>query len=136
MWRRSGEVELGDDCTTGQAGCSRGELGFSVHDLSGRLSVGKRGGRLGLLGGVGVDRFSDDDAHYLWTDGAAQIFQQTRLSQTRWSGFANLSYALPVGALTLEGGWMSGGDAIPGYSGSHSPGTGTPFGGLSLRLAL
>jgi hypothetical protein len=86
---------------------------------------------------VGIDHFHDPNAHFQWSDGQVTVYRATRVSETRWSGFANLSYALPVGALALEGGWISGGDKLPGYTASgYSPGSGTPFGGLSLRLAL
>lgn len=139
MYRRVESVQYGSAC--GVAPCTSGTLAqydFAVRDLSARATVGKRVARLGLLGGVGYDRFHAGDAAITYTSGAIVNRGAETVNEVRWSVFGNLSYALPVGALTIEGGWMSGGSAIPEYpdAARYDPGTGTVFGSFGLRVAL
>jgi hypothetical protein len=113
-------------------------LDFPVTDLSSRFTVGKRVGPVGLLGGVGWNRFSTRGGFdYLTTSVGGD--QDVKLDDSRWSLFADLAWALPVGSLVVEGGWMSGGDAIAGYDPAthgYDPGDGTVFGSLGLRIQL
>lgn len=143
MVRHTARTAYGDDCgggATGEcAGTGAGELAFSVTDVAARLTVGKRVGPVGLLGGAGLDRFSTHgDFAYRDTLPTSHALD-ARWHDTRWSLFADLSCALTVGSLVLEGGWMSGGDAIDGYtpgSGGFDPGQGTAFGSVGLRISL
>jgi len=111
---------------------------FPVTDLGSRLTVGKRVGPVGLLGGVGWNRFSTRGGFdYPSTSGGGE--SDLELDDARWSLFADLAWALPVGSLVVEGGWMSGGDAITGYDTAthgYDPGQGTVFGSLGLRISL
>jgi hypothetical protein len=139
MYRRVESVQYGSACAA--APCTSGTLAqfdFAVRDLSARATVGKRVARVGLLGGVGYDRFHAGDAEITYSNGTTANRGTESVNEGRWSVFGNLSYALPVGALTIEGGWMSGGSAIPEYPdvAKYDPGTGTVFGSFALRVAL
>ena len=89
-------------------------------------------------GGVGWNRFSTRGGFdYPSTSGGGE--SDLELDDARWSLFADLAWALPVGSLVVEGGWMSGGDAITGYDTAthgYDPGQGTVFGSLGLRISL
>jgi hypothetical protein len=117
-------------------GSSARELDFGVQDLSVRGTVAKRVARVGLVGGAGYDRFTGRGARFSYADGSSTV--AAKPGEGRWSVFGNLSVPLMVGAVTLEGGWMSGGSALTGYppTAAYDPGTGTVFGSLSLRLSL
>lgn len=130
MYRHTSRTGFGD--------ADAASTGFAVRDVSSRLTVGKRVGPVGLLGGVGWNRFSTEGT-YAYRSGLTAATADVKLHESRWSLFGDLSYALPVGALVVEGGWMSGGDAVAGYtSGSdgYDPGQGTVFGSLGLRFSL
>jgi hypothetical protein len=114
-------------------------LEFPVTDLGSRLTVGKRVGPVGLLGGVGWNRFSTrgSTGYRYISQGPAAL--DAKLDDSRWSLFGNVAWALPVGSLVVEGGWMSGGDAITGYdpeTHGYDPRDGTVFGSLGLRISL
>ncbi|HEX8905356.1 MAG TPA: hypothetical protein VF771_10965, partial [Longimicrobiaceae bacterium] len=86
------------------------------------------------------DRFSTHDARFTYATGETTnaTVSGLDLDDTRWSIFGNAAYALPIGSVILEGGWMSGGDAVTGFSGGngYDPGANTIFFGLGLRLSL
>ncbi|HEX8243267.1 MAG TPA: hypothetical protein VF541_07220 [Longimicrobium sp.] len=141
MYRRVGEARYGTPCTSEPCSplATVGEAEFGVRDVSGRVTVGKRVARVGLVAGAGYDRFTSTGGRFTFTDPASSTTQERRVSDGRWSLFGNLSLPLMVGAVTLEGGWMSGGgDPVPGYpaDAAYDPGTGTLFGSLALRLSL
>ncbi|HSU13597.1 MAG TPA: hypothetical protein VLK66_05820 [Longimicrobium sp.] len=134
MYRQVNGVQVGST----RAG-TPGELDFGVADVSVRATVARRVARFGLVGGAGYDRFTGRDARFSLTDGSVFQTVEQDVDEGRWSLFGNVSLPLTVGAVTLEGGWMSGGDAIPGYpsaAATFDPGSGTVFGSLSLRLSL
>lgn len=145
MFRHVGPVHLGQGCVN-VPGCGvgpDGEVNFGVNDFSARLTVGKRVGPVGLLGGAGWDRFSTTHGFigYQGTGGFEPTSGTVAVDRhdSRWSAFANLSYGLTVGSLVAEAGWMSGGDAVAGYtppSGGYDPGQGTFFGSIALRVQL
>jgi hypothetical protein len=132
MVRHTSRLRYGD----GDNGAS---IEFPVTDLSSRLTVGKRVGPVGLLGGVGWDRFSTRGSavyRYL-SQGPAEL--GAKLDDSRWALFGDVAWALPVGSLVVEGGWMSGGDATFGYDPDthrYDPRDGTVFGSLGLRISL
>jgi hypothetical protein len=141
MVRHTARTAYGDDCG-GRSGCAAtgaGEVVFPVTDVGARLTVGKRVGPVGLLGGAGWNRFSTRGEFAYRGTLTPSRATDVELDDTRWSLFADLSYALTVGSLVLEGGWMSGGDAVGGFSpgaGGYDPGQGTAFGSLGLRISL
>ncbi|HYH82648.1 MAG TPA: hypothetical protein VEX86_22845 [Longimicrobium sp.] len=145
MYRHVGRQEYGSLCPIPDVQCDepgRGEFSFAVNDVSGRLTVGKRVGPLGLLGGVGVDRFSTSGGEVRFYPPVlepALSRRSIRRHDRRFSFFANLSYALVVGSLVAEGGWMEGGEpsvVFDGDAGTYEAGKGTPFGSLALRISL
>jgi len=145
MYRHVGRQQYGRLCPVPDVSCedaSLGEAAFSTNDLSGRLAVGKRVGPVGLLGGVGLDRFSTSGGVVSYVAGGIDATRADRgveRHDRRWSFFGNLSYALIVGSLVAEGGWMEGGEpdlVIDGDLGHYDPGKGTPFGSLALRISL
>ena len=97
---------------------------WRIHIVGVRLSPGGRRGNKG-------------DATITYSNGTTATRGTESVNEGRWSVFGNLSYALPVGALTVEGGWMSGGSAIPEYpdAAKYDPGAGTVFGSCALRVA-
>jgi len=131
MYRQVSGVRIGGEG-------SAGRLDFGVGDVSLRGTVAKRVARVGLVGGVGYDRFTGRDARFGFTDGAAFQTEERDVDEGRWSLFGNVSLPLTVGAVTLEGGWMSGGDATASYpsTAKFDPGAGTVFGSIGLRLSL
>jgi hypothetical protein len=145
MVRHVGPIRYGKRCVGLPADCSGldGEAAFGVDDFSARLTVGKRVGPVGLLGGAGWDRFSTTHGviGYRGIGGIepTNVTVDADAHDSRWSAFANLSYGLPLGSLVAEGGWMSGGSAVDGYSpgsSGYDPGQGTFFGSIALRVQL
>lgn len=145
MYRHVGKQQYGSLCPVPDVMCDDpgyGEAEFAVNDVSGRLTVGKRLGPIGVLGGVGVDRFSTSDGEIRFFPAVLEPSLTERgieRHDRRFSLFANLSYALVVGSLVAEGGWMEGGEpelTFDGDSGSYQAGKGTPFGSLALRISL
>ncbi|HET7229306.1 MAG TPA: hypothetical protein VFJ16_04855 [Longimicrobium sp.] len=145
MYRHVGKQEYGHLCPISDVVCDdpgRGEYSFAVNDASGRLTVGKRLGPVGVLGGVGVDRFSTSGGvirFYPATLEPVLSERDVKRHDTRWSFFGNLSYGLIVGSLVAEAGWMEGGEpnlVIEGDLGGFEAGKGTPYGSLALRITL
>ncbi len=145
MYRHVGRQTYGHICPVPDVSCdgaTLGEASFAVNDASGRLTVGKRVGPVGLLGGVGLDRFSTSGGVIGFVQGGIDAIRADygiQRHDTRWSFFGNLSYALIVGSLVAEGGWMEGGEPIlvvDGDVGGYQAGKGTPFGSLALRISL
>jgi hypothetical protein len=144
-FRHTGPVRYGKACilVPGCGASADGEADFGVNDYSARLTVGKRVGPVGLLGGAGWDRFATTHGFiaYQGSDGFEPVSgtAQVDVHDSRWSAFANLSYGLTVGSLVAEAGWMSGGSAVDGYTpppGGYDPGQGTLFGSIALRVQL
>ncbi|HVG44943.1 MAG TPA: hypothetical protein VM890_09435 [Longimicrobium sp.] len=144
-FRHTGPVRYGEACILAP-GCgvgADGEASFGVNDLSARLTVGKRVGPVGVLGGAGWDRFSTTRGFFAYQgNGGFEPISGTHevdVHDSRWSAFASLSYGLTVGSLVAEAGWMGGGSAVDGYtqpSGGYDPGQGTLFGSIALRVQL
>lgn len=139
MLHRVEGIRYGSACTS--LPCTSGSLGqldFDVHDVSTRVTIAKRVARVGLLGGLGYDRFKDGDAQVSFASPTFVSTVAREVDEGRWSIFGNLSLPMTVGAVTLEGGWMSGGERAPGYAegSAFDPGAGTLFGSLALRLSL
>jgi hypothetical protein len=108
--------------------------------------VGKQLGQLGLAAGVGYDRF-DSDVGLGFRAPAESVAGQANyvaravdleVENDRWSAFANASFTTLVTTFSLEGGWMQGGEAVPGYpAGSEfDPTRGTLFGSIGVRLSF
>jgi len=146
MYRHVGRQQYGRLCPIPDVSCADsnvGEASFGVNDVSGRLTVGKRLGPVGLLGGVGIDRFSTSHGLVRFygggVEGTARLAAEVDRHDTRWSAFGNLSYGLLVGSLVAEAGYMGGGEAslvFDGDVGGYKAGKGTPFGSLALRITL
>lgn len=146
MYRSVGRQEYGHLCPIPDVACDDsgvGEASFGVRDVSGRLTVGKRVGPVGLLGGVGIDRFSTSGGQVVFfgntVEGPDRISLSMDRHDTRWSFFGNLSYGLLVGSLVAEAGYMTGGEpsiVFDGDAGMYEAGKGTPFGSLALRITL
>ncbi|MGH7459110.1 MAG: hypothetical protein ACREKN_08555 [Longimicrobiaceae bacterium] len=159
MYRRLDQVGFGDICPdeqgapqegVGECANDNGDLGefsFDLTDWSTRATIGKRFLGLGLLAGVGYDRYSSRiDYGFRGNRGdlgltGAPTYRQldVDLSSERLSAFANLSYTLLFGSIALEAGWQQGSDPIEGFQESFSdfdPGQGAWFGSLGLRLAI
>jgi len=146
MYRHVGRQQYGHICPVPDVSCDdpgAAEAAFATNDLSGRLTVGKRLGPVGVLGGVGVDRFSTSGGRVSYIISPSvepvRIHDEVSLHDTRWSVFGNLSYGLIVGSLVAEAGYMGGGDPTVVFDaddGQFEPGKGTPFGSLALRISL
>lgn len=164
MYRRLGRLEYGDVCETPAqtqgrstdsgtleygscpAGGDPGEFSFDLSNWSTRVAASKRLLGFGLTGGVGYDRFSSDIGFGFrapeGTGASADYFARVRdeeLRSGRWSAFVNGSFTALVATLAVEGGWMQGGEALPGFDATGNPfnaGRGTLFGSVGARLAL
>lgn len=150
MYRRVGDVRYGDICRGGSrdagglcadAGpdATPGEARFGVRTWSARATVAKRLWDMGLNGGVGYDWFAANDARAAFGTPADQGFVDVDgASDGRWSVFGGTAFALPAGSLSLELGWMGGGDAVrPEIVGSeHDPGRGMLWGSVGVRVGL
>jgi hypothetical protein len=130
------------------AGAEQGDVGEFEFDLSGlsyRGVVSKRLMGLGLAAGVGFDDW-ESDVRYAFRypqPGAPTITRVRRSPEVtvengRWSAFANASFAVLVGTISLEGGWMQGGDPIEGFpsTSDFDPDQGHFFGSVGVRLSL
>jgi hypothetical protein len=143
MFRHVGPIRYGRSCFD-PSRCMglNGEADLGVDDISARLTVGKRVGPVGLLGGAGWDRFSTAGGSIVYRGiGGIEdtnVTLATDAEDSRWSVFGNLSYGLTIGSLVGELGWMGGGDAARGYSPGtgYDPGQGTLFGSIALRIQL
>ena len=159
MYRRVGQLEYGDLCAGGTigpgGGCESpnpeadpGELRFGVESISTRGVVSKRLLGFGLSAGVGYDRYALTTSSFRYREGTVGGATEVGITdadsdQWRLSVFGGLSYALLIGSISIEAGWMQGGDAIPEYEAlrdaqdfEHDPGKGTVFGSISARLSL
>jgi hypothetical protein len=143
MFRHVGPLRYGESCMIPACGAGVGQTDFGVDDFSARLTVGKRVGPVGLLGGAGWDRFATTHGRiaYLGGDGFEPVAATAAadVHDSRWSAFVNVSRNLLVASAVAEVGWMSGGSAVDGYtSGAEGfdPGQGTLFGSIALRVQL
>jgi hypothetical protein len=156
MYRSLGDVRFGKVCRGSEmpspddpsrrictAHGDFGEIEFGLQNWSTRAAVSKRLLGLGLTGGVGWDRFSTDAEFAFRTASAisaAEVyrFDDVRVSNDRWSAFANLSYTVLFGSLAAEAGWMQGATPIQGFPdrSDFDPREGTWFGSLGARLSL
>jgi hypothetical protein len=151
-----GRVGFGDVCRgfetafpmSDEAECvgegDHGEFGFDLVNWSTRGVVGKRLLGLGLLGGIGYDRYtSDATVAFRYPDvvpGTARIVRPdpVDLRSDRWSVFANASYTLLLASLSVEAGWQQGDRPVPGFGGEarFDPRGGSWFGGAGVRLSF
>lgn len=134
--RWGGEVRLGS-VSDGDAG----QAAFDLSTTSLRATVGKDLLGVGLLAGVGWDRYAGDaeiavrdervvDAGARTGSASADGFKTNRVV---YYGGASLSFL--VVQLSAEGGWATGYDPIPDRAaGGFDPGDGTPFGSVAVRL--
>lgn len=144
MFRHAGPMRYGESCGLAPECVGfNGQADFGVDDISARLTVGKRLGPVGVMGGAGWDRFATTRGSitYRGSDGFEPVGGTVEASahDSRWSAFVNLSKGLLVGSVVAEAGWMSGGDAVPNYApgpGGFDPGQGTFFGSIALRVQL
>jgi hypothetical protein len=92
----------------------------------------------GVLAGFGWDDFSSD-ADLSVTDGGPGVVPVSgSFDGRRRVYFGSLSKQLGILAwLTVEGGWASGFDSVPGYAGTgFDPEGGAVFGSVTLLLKL
>jgi hypothetical protein len=121
-----------------------GEFAFDLTNWSTRAVAGKRLLGLGLLAGIGHDRYSSDVRYaFRYPDTAPGTSRVVRpnpvdLRSTRWSAFGNLSYTLLLVSLGLEAGWQQGDSPIPGFGqgAGFDPRGGTFFGSAGVRVGF
>lgn len=130
--RDLGRIRLG-----GAMGSQRGSVWIdpTVHSL--RITVGKDLLSVGVLAGMGWDRYGG------WaeiTPGPAftsLTVADASFHHTRRVLFAGASLNFLILQLSAEGGWAAGLGPVDGYRGAaHDPSKGTAFAGLALRLTL
>lgn len=131
-----GSVSLGDP-TAGD----RGRLTVDPAVTSIRAVAGKDLVGLGVLAGIGWDRFGGDAEVVARIPATAtEPALEGRASTddfdpSRRVYFAGLSLNLLILQLSAEGGWASGYDAVPGRAaGGFDPTDGSLYGSLSVRL--
>ncbi len=109
-----------------------------------RLTAGKDLLSLGLLGGVGYDRYDADGriqaAHYGSPSQGGDAFGAADVNgftTHRTLAFAGVSYTFLVLQLSAEGGWARGFPSVAGREGAaYDPSDGRFFGSLAARLTL
>jgi hypothetical protein len=162
MYRRMGEVRIGDVCRGAAeqqdpthpdrrlcpGDGDFGEVAFGLDNWSGRAAVSKRLLGFGLTGGLGWDRFTTGADLAFRTPAApsqgivgAEVIHRlddVRVSNTRLSAFVNAGFTLLVGSIVAEVGVMQGGPPVPGFpaTADFDPRAGTVFGSLGARLSL
>jgi hypothetical protein len=160
MYRRMGEVRIGDVCRGPEqqdpanrfrrfcpADGDFGEVAFGLDNWSGRAAVSKRLLGFGLTAGLGYDRFgtgADIAFRAPAAPGTGQLTEvvyrvnDVRVENTRLSAFVNAGYTLLVGSIVAELGVMQGGSPVPGFpaAADFDPRRGTVFGSLGARLSL
>lgn len=165
MYRRLGEVQLGDVCpldvgsfgirsqehTVRVGSClARGDAGEFAMDLStwsARAMVGKQLAGLGAAVGVGYDHVSSNLAFgFRAPEGSIPAIagyyarvEGLDMDNGRLSAFANASLRFLVATIAVEAGWQAGDEAIPSFEEANSdfdPEEGAFFGSFGVRLAL
>jgi hypothetical protein len=158
MYRRLDRTAFGDVCPGGTSSVQGhqtcpgdgdpGEFAFDLGNWSTRAVIGKRLLGLGLVAGVGHDRYASTidfgvrgDPGFIPVLDDAPVYrvQDVDLSASRWSAFVNASYTLLIGTIGLEVGWQEGMDPLPSFEQVQSdfdPRRSTVFGSLGLRVAL
>lgn len=137
--RWADEVRLGDPADPRQTG-----VAVDVGTTSVRATAGKDLLALGILAGVGWDRYDADGrvqvhrpggpAGEEWIVGATEVdgFRSQRALL-----FAGASYTFLVLQLSAEAGWARGFDAVEGRDGAaYDPEDGRFFGSLAARLTF
>jgi hypothetical protein len=114
-----------------------------VDDLSLRAMIGKRLFAIGTALGVGLDHTSSEATLIASCQGICSLALpapiQARLSQTRGSGFVDLTWTSLVLNLVAELGWQRGGTPAsvePPTGDEHLVRRGAPYGSLALRLTI
>jgi hypothetical protein len=162
MYRNLGEVSFGSVCSgdevpvLGPADPRRacvgpddlGEFHFDLTNWSTRATIGKRFLGLGLTAGVGYDTFDSDGEIAFRSNqtvacpgGTCTVvyrFEDLNLDNSRFSAFANASFTLLIASIGIEGGWMSGTDAVEGFptTSEFDAGAGVYFGSVGVRIGL
>jgi hypothetical protein len=158
MYRRLDRTAFGDVCPGGTSQLAGyeacpgegdpGEFAFDLGNWSTRAVIGKRLLGLGLVAGVGHDRYAstidfgvrgDPGAIPVLEDAPVYRVRDVDLSASRWSAFVNASYTLLIGTIGLEVGWQEGMEPLPSFEQVQSdfdPRRSTVFGSLGLRIAL
>jgi hypothetical protein len=139
MYRSLGNVAFGDV----EAG-NAGEFAFDLRNWSTRAVVGKRLLGLGLLGGLGYDRYASDVSFAFRLPPSAppgpgfERIPNADLRSSRWSAFGNLSYTLLLATLALEAGWQQGDSPVPGFGqgARFDPRGGAWFTSAGVRVAF
>jgi hypothetical protein len=146
MYRSVGNVRFGEASTPGRTvqfvqGRDVQHLRLDNQNLvSYRAVVGKRFAGIGLLGGVGHDRFRADATvrvpHPMVVPGVIhQVTVEERgMRNTRNSAFVNASLTMLILNLSAEAGWQQGGDR--GTDRTRELGKGAAFAGIAGRLAI
>lgn len=135
MQRRQGDLVYGD-LEPGH----RSRTSFDLTTTSVRGTIGKNFLLLGILGGIGYDRYSSDvqiTAVSAIDPAQRGVASTDGLTSERRLLFAGASLSFLLIQLSAEGGWASGLDALQGRGPSEfDPGGGTPFLHVALRLTL
>ncbi len=136
--RWSGRTQLGSVDDGGPA-----EIDFDLGTTSLRATVGKDLLGVGVVAGVGWDRYESDVTLRARTEppGGGPVLQGIasadgfETSRTLVFGGASLNFLILQ--ISAEGGWARGYERLPGRAaGGYDPGASTPFGSLAFRLTL
>lgn len=130
--RDLGRVALG-----GPVGSQRGSVWIDpiVHSL--RMTVGKDLLSVGVLAGMGWDRYGGWAEISPGPGFRSLTVADPSFGHTRKLVFLGASMNFLILQLSAEGGWAAGLGPVDGYRGApHDPTRGTGFGSLALRLTL
>lgn len=102
-----------------------------------RATVGKDLLAVGLLAGVGWDRYSGSATIHAATDGTDVSHTLSTFDNSRRLLFGGAAINFLVLQLSAEVGWAGGFDAVSGYRGApFDPTAGTLYGSIAFRLTI
>jgi hypothetical protein len=132
--------ESSDDFTVGLVGDEdRAQVVFDPAVTSVRATVGRDFLTVGVIGGVGFDRY-DGDAEVRVLDPLAPE-REASASTSEWATtrpvlFAGLQFTYLIFQTSLEVGWAGGSNDFDGYTGDYRPSSSSGFANLGVRLTF
>lgn len=128
----------GQTVVWGGLGAHGAEVEAGVSTTSFRATLGKDAFGIALLVGAGADWQAGDFTLRALDSGAEAHIEQGAggLVTRRGVFYGGASLTHLVYQLTLEAGWATGFDELPGHAGDYDPTSPTPFANLAARLTI
>ena len=130
---------VGEDLSWGGVDDTGAQVDTDISATSVRATIGKDLFALSLLVGAGLDWQGGDFSVRVADPGVVggQAYAEARGTSTRRTVYyAGASLTRLVFQFSLEAGWASGLDDLPGYQGGYDPGGIAEFASLAIRLTI